>query len=171
MKKNICLITGLMLLIFISSSTCFAADKIGFINLREIMQNSTAGKKAGEELSKFADSKKKSIVDMDNSLKKMKEEIEKQSSVMKESVRRDKETAYQRKLRDFQLLVDDTNAELQKRNQEITQKLIPEIDKAVRAIAEKEKYTVILDITQVAYFDKVNDISKKVIDEFNKTQK
>jgi len=35
------------------SGSSFAADKIGFINLQEIMQNSNAGKKAAEDFKKF----------------------------------------------------------------------------------------------------------------------
>ncbi|NTW06277.1 MAG: hypothetical protein HGA29_00335, partial [Syntrophaceae bacterium] len=49
MKKNIYLIAGFVLMSFIFSSiNVFAADKIGFFNLREVMQHSTSGKKAGD---------------------------------------------------------------------------------------------------------------------------
>jgi len=40
MKKNIFLITGLVLLIFVWTNTSFAADKIGFINMQQIIQGS-----------------------------------------------------------------------------------------------------------------------------------
>ncbi len=173
MKKNICLIAGLVLLIFVWTNTSFAADKIGFINIQEIIQNSNAGKKAAEEFKKLVDKKQESIKAMENEVKKMKDELDKQSSVMTASARSDKEAAYQRKLRDYQILVDDTNKELQKRDQEYSQKLIPEILKVVRSIAEKEKYTVILDISTmpVPYYDKANDISKKVIEELQQSSK
>jgi outer membrane protein len=172
MKKNICLIAGLVLLVFAWSSASFAADKIGFINMQEIIQNSNAGKKAAAEFKIIFEKKQAGIKAMENEVQKIKDELEKQSSVMKASARSDKETAYQRKLRDYQILVDDTNKELQKRDQEYSQRLIPQILKVVRGIAEKEKYTLILDISTMPmpYHDKNNDISKKVIDEFNKTQ-
>jgi len=172
MKKNICLTAGLVLLIFVWANTCFAADKIGFINMQEIIQNSNAGKKAAEEFKKLLAKKQETIKAMENDVKKLKDDLDKQGSVMTASARSDKEAAYQRKLRDYQLLVDDTNKELQKRDQEYSQKLIPDILKSVRVIAEKEKYTVVLDISTMPmpYFDKGNDISKKVIDEFNKSQ-
>ena len=60
---------------------------------------------------------------MENEVKKMKDELEKQSSVMTASARSDKEAAYQRKLRDYQILVDDTNKELQKHDQEYAAKM------------------------------------------------
>lgn len=172
MKKNICLIAGLVLLIFVWTNTSFAADKIGFINIQQIIQNSNAGKKMGEEFKKLFEKKQGTIKGMENEVKKMKDELDKQSSVMTASARSEKETTYQRKLRDYQILVDDTNKELQKRDQEYSQKLIPEILKVVRGIAEKEKYTLIMDIstTPVPYHDKANDISKRVIEEYNKVQ-
>ena len=53
MKRNIYLMAGFILLVFVWSTNSLAADKIGFINLQEIMQNSNAGKKAGEDLKKL----------------------------------------------------------------------------------------------------------------------
>ena len=170
MKKSILLIAGLTLLLFAWTNTALAADKIGFINMQTIIQNSNAGKKAAEDFKKLFAKKQESIKAMENDVKKLKDELDKQGAVMTASARGDKETAYQRKMRDYQILVDDTNKELQKRDQEYSQQLIPEILKVVRAIAEKEKYTVIMDISTMPlpYFDKAGDISKKVIDDFNK---
>ncbi|MEE9910658.1 MAG: OmpH family outer membrane protein [Deltaproteobacteria bacterium] len=171
MKKTMCLIVGL-LFVFVWTNTSFAADKIGFINIQEIIQTSTAGKKAAEEFKKIFEKKQENIKAMETDVKKMKDDLDKQSSVMTASARSDKEAAYQRKLRDYQILVDDTNKELQKRDQEYSQKMIPEILKSVRAIAEKEKYTLILDISTMPmpYHDKTQDISKKVVEEYNKAQ-
>ncbi|HOU57493.1 MAG TPA: OmpH family outer membrane protein [Smithellaceae bacterium] len=170
MKKNMLLIAGLTLLLFAWTNTALAADKIGFINMQTIIQNSNAGKKAAEDFKKLFARKQENIKSMENEVKKLKDELDKQGAVMTASARGDKETAYQRKMRDYQILVDDTNKELQKRDQEYSQQLIPEILKVVRAIAEKEKYTVIMDISTMPlpYFDKAGDISKKVIDDFNK---
>jgi len=166
------LITGLVLLIFVWTNTSFAADKIGFINMQQIIQDSAAGKKAAEDFKKFLGKKQEGIKAAENEVKKLKDELDKQGAVMTASARSDKEAAYQRKMRDYQILVDDTNKELQKRDQEYSQKLIPEILKVVRTIAEREKYTLILDISTMPmpYHDKANDISRKVIEDFNKAQ-
>jgi outer membrane protein len=173
-RKNIYLIAGLVVMFFVFTSPhLFAADKIGFINLREIMQNTTAGKKAGEEFKKLYEKKTENIKGAENELKKLKDDLEKQASVLTETARKDKETIYQRKMRDYQLLVEDTNKELKGRDEEIASKLIPDIAKAVRTIAEREKYTLVIDVSTmpVAYYAKENDFSKKVIDEFNKLKR
>ena len=170
-RKNVYRIAGLVLLFFVfTGSHVFAADKIGFVNLREIMQNSNAGKKAGEEFKKLYDKKTEVVKTTENDLKKMKEALEKQSSLLTPTARKDKETTYQKKLRDYQLLVDDTNKELKARDEEIASKLIPEIMKVVRTIAEREQYTLVIDTASIPlpYFAKENDFSPKVIDEYNK---
>lgn len=174
MKKNIYILMGFILLFCtFTSSSIFAADKIGFINLRMIMQNSNNGKKASEDFKKLVNKKSDSIKAAENELKNMKEALDKQSAVLTETVKKEKETAYQKKMRDYQILVDDTNKELKAKDEEIAGKLIPEIMKVTRTIGEREKYTLILEISSmpVPYFARENDISKKVIDEYNKQKK
>ena len=171
MKKNICLIAGFILMSFVLISTNgYAAEsKIGFVNLQEIMQNMKAGKKAGEEFKKLYDKKREELAAAESALKRLKDELDKQGPIMTEDARREKGTTYQRKLRDYQLLVEDSNKEMKGRDEEIASKLIPQIMKVVHTIAEKEKYTLVIDVASmpVPYYAKENDFSKKVIEEVN----
>ena len=174
MKRNIYLIAGFTLLLFVMSSSAFAADKIGFVNIPEIIKDSNAGKKAAAEFKSLAEKKAAPVKSLENELRKMKEDLDKQGSMMADSARRDKEAAFQKKQRDYQLMAQDLNDELQKRDQEIFQKMMPGISKAIRIIAEKEKCVAIFLIgipaAPVAYYSKENDITSKVIDEFNKSK-
>ena len=174
MKRNIYLIAGFTLLLFVMSNSAFAADKIGFVSIPEIIKNSSAGKKAASEFKALAEKKSAPIKSLENELRKMKDELDKQGSMMADSARRDKEAAFQKKTRDYQLMAQDANDELQKRDQEMFQKLMPGILKAVKNIAEKEKcvgiFLVGLPNAPVAYYAKENDITSKVIDEFNKAK-
>jgi len=176
MKRKIFLLTGIFFIVSLWSINSFAAektDKIGFINLKEIMQKSNAGKKAAEDFKKIFDKDTRAIKTAEAELKKMKDDLDKQGSTATPGARSEKEKAYKKKLRDFQLKVEDTNQALKKRDQELMQTLVPRIMKVVRSIAEKEKYTLILDTATmpVPYYAAQNDISKKVIDEFNRAKK
>ncbi len=86
---------------------------------------------------------------------------------------KEKEAAYQKKFRDYQLVVKDANEELQARDQDLSKKLIPGIVKVITTIAEKEKYTLILDIgtPNIVFHAKANDLTNKVVEEFDKTYK
>ena len=70
-------------------------------------------------------------------------------------------------------MVKDANEELQTRDQELSKKLVPDILKVINLIGDKEKYTLIIDVGSipVAYFAKENNLTEKVIEEFNKTYK
>ena len=113
------------------------------------------------------------IQEKEAELKKLKDDLEKQRPLLKEEVMKERELAYQKKFRDYQLLVKDSNEELQARDQDLSKKMIPDILKLVQAIGEKEKYSMIVDVSAIplAYFAKENDLTKRVVDEFNRTYK
>jgi outer membrane protein len=163
----------LTLALAFAASPAAAAEKTGFVDIREVMLTSIAGKKAAEEFKKVVEKDKAVIQEKEAELKKIKDELEKQRPLLKEEVMKERELAYQKKFRDYQILVKDSNEELQAKDQELSKKMIPEILKLVQAIGEKEKFNMIVDISQIplAYYSKENDLTKRVIDEFNKTYK
>ncbi len=163
----------LMLTLIIAASPAAAAEKTGFVDIREIMLTSSAGKKAAEDFKKSFEKDKAAIQEKETELKKLKDELEKQRPLLKEDVMKEKELAYQKKFRDYQIMVKDSNEELQAKDQDLSKKMIPEILKLVQSIGEKEKYSMIVDISAIplAYSSKENDLTKRVIDEFNKTYK
>jgi outer membrane protein len=184
MKKNIYLFAGFVLMSFIFTSlSVFAADKIGtvkidaekigFINLRVIIANASASKKSVEDFQKLFTKKNEAVQMEEKELMKMKDALEKQSSVLTPVAKNEKTIAYQKKLRNFQILVDDTNKDLELRYEEIGAKYYPEIMEVVKKIIEREKYTLVIDPTKIPilYYAKENDFSKKVIDEYDKQQK
>lgn len=175
MKKNGLMILTLMtvLAIFLHGSYASAAEKTGFIDMRQIMLNSDAGKKATSELNKIYEKDKGQIQNKEAELKKLKEELDKQKAVLTEAAMKEREAAYQKKFRDYQLLVKDSNEEMQSRDQELSKKMVPEILKVVKTIGDKEKYTVIIDLSSfpIPYHAKENELTDRVIQELNKTYK
>jgi outer membrane protein len=164
----------LMILSFLlSGSPVIAAEKTGFIDMREIMMKSDAGKKASDDFKKLYEKDRDKIQAREAELKKLKDELEKQKTILTESAMKEKEAAYQKKFRDYQLVVKDSNEELQARDQEFSKKMIPEILKVVNAIGERGKYALIIDVSTIpiAYYAKEKDLSKQVIEELNKTYK
>jgi outer membrane protein len=156
-----------------AASPAAAAEKTGFVDVREIMLTSNSGKKAAEDFKKTFEKDKVAIQEKEAELKKLKDELEKQRPLLKEEAMKERETAYQKKFRDYQIMVKDSNEELQAKDQDLSKKMIPEILKIVKAIGEREKYSMIVDISAIplAYYSKENELTKRVIDEFNKTYK
>jgi len=78
---------------------------------------------------------------------------------------------YQVEFKEYERLVKDTNEELQMKDQFLSSKIIPEIVKVIRSIAEKEKYALILEESSAVYASKENSLTDKVIKELNRTYK
>ena len=169
--KLLSLIAVLMFVCGLSVSPVLAEGKIGFYDMDQIIRGSEAGKKSIAEIQKIVDKSKAAIHEKGGELQKLKDELEKQRSLMKPDVLKEKEANYQKKYRDYQLLVKDSNDELQGKQQDMAKEFVPEIMKIVKAIGEKEKYTLIIDTytIPVAYWNRSNDLTKKVLDEFNKS--
>jgi outer membrane protein len=172
-KYGYFVVAALIAVLLVSVSPVQASEKTGFVDVREIMLSSAAGKKASDELKKTFEKSKETIQARENELKKMKEDIDKQRSLLKEDVLKEKEKVHEKKFRDYQLLVKDLNEDLQSKEQDIQKKLLPEILKIIREMGEKGKYSMIVDTSQIPlpYFAKENNLTKQVIDELDKTTK
>lgn len=172
-KKGYWAVAALVFAMILSAFPAAAADKTGFVDVREVMVSSAEGKKATEELKKTFEKSKAAIQAREAELKKMKEEIDKQKPLLKADVFQEKEKAYEKKFRDYQLLVKDSNEELQGKEQDVQKKLLPEILKIIRAVGDKGKYTMIVDTSQIPlpYFSKESDLTKQVVEEMDKTYK
>jgi outer membrane protein len=172
MKKTLT-ITGILAIaiVFAIAGTAAAAEKIGFINMRTIIQESEAGKKVFADFKKMFEQKKSEIGKKEEDLKKLRDELDKQKSVLTAEAFQEKETNFQVKLRDYQRLVKDTNDELAAKEQMMTSKLIPEVLQVVESVGKKEGYTAILDLNNpvIVYHDTKDDLTKKIIDEYNKS--
>jgi len=157
-----------MLLTCALASAQGPAVKIGIIDVREIIQSSEAGRQASAELKKTVDKKKVAIQQAEDNLKKMKDALDKQRSVLKEDTIKERELEIQKNYRDYQRLVNDAKEELSAREQQLGQKMFPEVIKIIKAFGEREGYTLILDASTVPYYSKGNDVTKRIIAEMNK---
>ena len=146
------------------------AEKIGFVDVREVITQSEAGKRAQKEFQKILEKKKAALKSKEAALKKEKEAYERQRPGWSEIAAREKEMELQKKIRAFQRLVSQTQEEMQRKDQELSRKLVPEIYKIIHTIAEKEGYSLVLDTNNpvVIYSSRGNNITSQVIGEFNK---
>lgn len=172
--KNRSLICGLAVLFLLGTGfSAVAADKVGFVNFREVIANSSAGKAQIEDFKKIMEKDQAVLVEKETELKKLKDEIDKQKSTLKPEVLKQKEAAFEKKVRDFQVAANDFNNDLRQREQEIYRKMMPDIMKIVKDLGDAGKYTMIVDpvLLQLPYFSAENDLTKKVTEEFNKISK
>ena len=153
------------------SPVIVSAQSIGIacVDYQRTMIESEEGKQIQKVLSEEQERMKKNAEAKQDELQKLKDALEKQGATITPEARAEKEKQYQTKLKDYQRLIGDYQSELQQKNSEYSQKVLKEIDDIVRAIGEREKYTVILEKNQagIVFFTPAVDITDKVIAAYN----
>jgi outer membrane protein len=135
--------------------------RIGFVNTERILREANIAKTAQQKLEQEFSKRQKELGDMQAALKALGDKYERDAPTLAESQRpiRQKEIAeqgrdFQRKQREFQ---EDLNG---RRNEEL-QQVLSAANKAVRQVAESEKYDIV--IQEVVYFNPKHDITERVL--------
>jgi outer membrane protein len=141
-------------------------SKVGYINTQRITTESAPAKAAQTKLEQEFSKRQKELSDLQPTLKALGEKLERDAPTLTESqrVNRQKELTdqnreFQRKRREFE---EDLNA---RRNEEL-QQVLDKANKAVKLVAESEKYDLI--IQEVVFSNAKHDITEKVLKLLNK---
>ena len=151
------------------ANVALAETKIGYADLQRALNESDTGKKAREEfkvqVDKLLDKLKRQKDDIDG----LKDRLEKKSLVVKEEERNNLEEEYRRKMRDFERNYKDTQADLQKKDSEMTGAIVRDLQEIIREYGEREGYTVILETSSnaVVYGAKSADVTDTIIQRYN----
>jgi outer membrane protein len=145
-----------------SSAALIAQEsKIGYINTQRITTESAIAKAAQAKLEQEFSKRGKELGDLQAALKAFGEKFERDAPTLTEAQRasRQKEGAelnrdFQRKQREYQ---EDLNG---RRNEEL-QQVLEKANKAVKKVAEEEKYDLV--IQEVVYSSAKHDITEKVL--------
>lgn len=139
--------------------------KIGFVNTERILRESTPAKASQQKLEQEFAKREKAIQDSVVKLKEMTDRLERDAAVMSESdrIRRQREAGelerdLQRRQREFR---EDLN---QRRNEELAA-VIERANRAIRQLAEAEKYDIIFQ--EAVFASPRIDITDKVLRSLN----
>jgi outer membrane protein len=148
-----------------------AQVKIGFIDVQRAITESAAGKRAKE---KFQSQVKKAEVDLlkeKTELERLKTELDKKGPLLKDDERRNLEGDLQRRYVNYQRSMSDQQQELRQKEGEMTADILKDLEKIVNEVGKAEKFTLILERSQILYSDQGIDITNKVIDVYNSRSK
>lgn len=167
--KQTCLLICMMLFIGICSSQIYAYEKIGFFDITEVMLKADSGRKDRENFRKVYDELKAKIQDVEKDLKTRKDDLEKKRPYIKAESLKELEDDYLQRFKSYQMLVRDSNEELQSLDNELVNKSKPLIMKVVEKIRKEEKYSSIIEKKDAGIsYSKDKDITDKVLEEYNR---
>ncbi len=141
--------------------------KVGLIDIQKAISESAGGKKARD---KFQAQYKKVEADMlrqKQDIEKMKADMDKKGPLLKDDDRRKLEGEFQKKYLVYQRDVRDYQEELQQKEREMTADILKELEGVVAELGKAEKFTLILERSQLLYSDQAIDVTNKVIELYN----
>ncbi len=161
------LVLGLLLLTPAFSYS--QGNKIGIIDLQAVIGNSKAGKAAKAAFEAEFKQKQQIIESKNSQLEAMKNEFIQNGPVMNETTRKQKADQIDALDKDLQRSRADFRDELQKRDYELLEKILKDLDGILQSIGTSEGYTIIIEKTEggVVFSTPSIDITQKVIQAYD----
>jgi outer membrane protein len=145
--------------------------KIGFIDVQRAINESVSGKRARERFQSQIKKAESDLLKEKQELERLKSEFDKKSPLLKDDERRNLEADLQRRAVNYQRAMGDQQQELRQKEGEMTADILKELEKIVTEVGKADKFTIILERSQILYSDQATDITNKVIEVFNSRSK
>ncbi len=152
------------------STSAFAETKIAFVDMKAVISKSDAGIKAMDSLKAQFKDMKDNLDAQKKSLGALKEELQKQSMMLSQEAKLDKETQYKRKVRDFQDMGQNYQRKLQQAEHDLSKPIIGKLVEIMQEYGKKNGYTAIYDKQSAGliYHEPSLDVTNAIIAELNK---
>jgi outer membrane protein len=144
------------------SGVAFAELKVGVYDNRQILDSLPLVQKELQKLTSEFEPKRKEISDKQNKLLELKKDIETNGPVLSQSDLQAKQLEYQSKLRELQLLDEDTKRLAQVRQNEVVRNLQSMVEQEVLAFAKEGSYDLVLR-SGVLYASPKVDITQEIL--------
>ena len=137
------------------------SGKLGFVNTERILRDAAPAQRAQKKIESEFKKRDQELAQIAGELKRMQDDLDKNSMTMSETQRRSREREFGDLNRDFQRKQREFREDLnQRRNEELAQ-VVAEANRVIKQIAEQEKFDIIF---QDAVFASPRiDITDKVI--------
>lgn len=150
-------------------SSALAADKVGYINLQRLVNESKMGKDAKKNIDKLRKEKESVLNFKLKEINSLKEHIRSNSDKMDAREKRDKTDALKVLYNDYQKLLNDAKEDIVSEDRELVSIILKKADPILKKVAKKRNYTIILkDPNAIGYLDPDVDITDEVLKELNK---
>jgi outer membrane protein len=150
-----------------------AEIRVGVVNVQEVLDTIEEGKKARETLEKALFDRKKAMEDQQKEYRRLEEAYEKQKLVLAPAALEEKRKDLETKKADLQRAAMTAQMDMSKKERELTDPLFKKIQAVVEKVGRDGGYGMILEKSQggVIYHKDGFDVTKQVIDEYNKSYK
>jgi outer membrane protein len=156
-------------MVFVASPASYAAEKVGYINLQRLVNESDMGKAARNDIQKLRSEREAVLREKLKELNDLRELINKEGATMDAAEKNDKVQEYNRAYKEYQRTLEDAKEDISNEDKELVAIILEKADSVLKEVAKKQKYTIILkDANAIGYLDPEVDITDDVLKELNK---
>ncbi len=169
MKKLVSLMVVVLCGGLLISAHARAEDKIALVSLQRALNEVEEGKRAMAGIQADAAAKKRELDTLKETLKKMRDDVEKQKMVLTQDALQQKSNEIQGKFMELQQKAMQYDQDLKKKEGESVQKILQRLKDVVVGIAKQGGYDMVYENSAetVLYSSKGVDITPSVISAFN----
>lgn len=138
--------------------------KIGFVDIQRAITESQRGKKAKEKFRAHVKRVEAKLLKEKEKVDRLRSDFNKKVPLLKDEERRNLEREIRKKERGYNLAMRDSQQELAEEEKQVTSEILKDLHKIVFEVGKSEKYTLILERSQVPYSDEGIDITDRVIE-------
>ena len=146
-----------------AASSALAQNKLGFISLDRILRDAAPAQRAQKRIEAEFSKRDQELLRISEQLKKMQDGLEKNAVTMSETERTRRQREFTDLNRDFERKQREFREDLSTRRNEELSAVVERANRAIRQIAEAEKFDVIFQNDQVVWASPRIDLTDRVI--------
>ncbi len=165
-------VLGICLIIFFGFfKTAFAEEKIAFIDIDKIINQSDYGKKSYQKIDKNYEKEKKKLIKIEKDLISKEQEILKQKNILSEEELNKKITELRKEINNFKKERSLTNEKFNKMKLDKTNEMVQNLNIILSKFAEEKKISLIIQKKYIVIGKSGLDITGEILEIFNKEVK
>lgn len=144
--------------------------RVGVVDIQKAVASTKEWKKEFIAFKTRFKKEKGLISKKENLLKKMIENLNKQSLALRPELKKKKEDNVRKKKREFERYVQDMNEEFAKKEKQITNNILKKMVTVIKKLGKEKKFTMILEKKVGLYFDDSVDLTNLATRTYDKTK-
>ena len=147
--------------------------RIGYVDIQRVLARSAAGVAAREQLEREKAAMQKQVDAQRVELEKMRDDLEKKGQLLAPEARRERQDALEKKVRETRRLVDDLQATLQKKEEQLLGKVLSEVSGLIQKVGKDKGYYMVLERqrSSILYATAEADITEDIVHAYDEEAK
>lgn len=169
--RTLRILATLVMVTLLLPSMGWTQSKIGVVDMQTIIAESDPGTKAMEELRTRFESMKVELDKKNETITKLRDDLQRQSMVLSQEAKQDKELEYRRLVRDFQDEFQAFQMKMKAEEDRLSEPILELLLALIQDYGKKHSFTIIIDGTSAGllYADDTAIITDSIMQELNKS--